>query len=113
MLTELQEGRWRQIKQEADADAAWLGRCQEGDAKRVKVRSEILDYLKRYLSGTVSTEDFRATFDRRTRKEWTSFGLKGMSGAMFLNKLVKHIPDATELTEQLPGQSHLICRRNQ
>ena len=101
MLTDLQVERWKQIKLDANADAPWLEMCRELDAKRVKVQAEILDFLKGYVSGAVTTEDLRATFDRRTRKEWTGFGLKGMSGAMFLNKLVKHIPDTTELTSKL------------
>ena len=101
MLADLQLEIWKQIKLDADADTAWKDRIREVDAGRVKVQSEILDLLKSYLSGTVTTEEFKATFDRRTRKEWIGFGLKGPSGAMFLNKLVKHIPDSMALTNEL------------
>jgi hypothetical protein len=101
MLTDLQVEQWKQISLDASADALWVDTCRKVDGKRVKVQAEILDFLRAYLSGAVSTEDLRATFDSRTRKEWTGFGLKGMSGAMFLNKLVKHIHDTAELTSKL------------
>lgn len=84
MLTTFQIDRWKQIKQEANADVAWLSRCKEVDAKRLKVRTEIVELLKKYVAGGISTEDLRGTFDRRTRTEWTGFGFKGMSGAMFV-----------------------------
>jgi hypothetical protein len=41
----------------------------------------------------MSLGDFRETFDRKTRNEWDLFGLKGLSGAMFLNKFAKYLPD--------------------
>ena len=46
-------------------------------------------------------EEFRSAFDRKTRTAWDSFGLKGLSGAMFLNKLVKHLPDGDEVSNEL------------
>ncbi|GMR21948.1 MAG: hypothetical protein BMS9Abin37_0271 [Acidobacteriota bacterium] len=43
----------------------------------------------------------RVPLDRKTRNEWDLFGLKGMSGAIFLNKLVKYLPDEEDITEKL------------
>jgi serine/threonine protein kinase len=93
--------RWRQLWQEASADSAWVAHNKELDAKRTKVRGEVADFLGRYLGGKVGTEELRATFDRRTRTDWEGFGFKGMSGAMFLNKLVKYLGDGPKLAAAL------------
>lgn len=101
MVTDLQIERWRQLWQEASADAAWVAFNQELDAKRTKVGREIVELLDRYLAAKVETEELRAVFDRRTRTDWEGFGFKGMSGAMFLNKLVKYLGEGTSLATQL------------
>jgi hypothetical protein len=101
MLTDMQIERWRQLWQEANADSAWVAHNKELDGKRTKIRGEVADLLGRYLSGQVGTEELRATFDRRTRTDWEGFGFKGMSGAMFLNKLVKYLGDGPNLAGAL------------
>jgi hypothetical protein len=100
-LQETQIERWRLLHEEASADAQWVSQHQERDARRRQVQQEIRDLLTRYLDGQVDTEQLRATFDRKTRKEWDVFGFKGMSGAMLLNQLVKHIPDKLTLAKHL------------
>lgn len=101
MLTEGQVERWRQLLVEANSDAAWVTRHRERDIHRMKVRDEILGLLDQFLSELIDTEELRATFDRRTRTDWEGFGFKGMGGAMFLNKLVKHLPNQDSLATQL------------
>ena len=101
MLTDQQIERWRQLWQEASADADWFARNREKDANRTRIRNEILDLLKRFLAAELGTEELRATFDRRTRTDWEGFGFKGMGGAMFLNKLVKYLKDETTLASRL------------
>jgi hypothetical protein len=101
MLTHTQIERWRRLWQEANADAAWVAHNHEVDAKRTKVRDEVAELLNQYLAGQVTTDDLQATFDRRTRTDWEGFGFKGMSGAMFLNKLVKYLGNGTTLTSAL------------
>ena len=101
MVTDIQTERWRQLWQEANADATWGAHNRELDARRTKIRGEIADLLERYLAANIGTEELRATFDRRTRTDWEGFGFKGMSGAMFLNKLVKYLGDGPSLAEQL------------
>src|SRR5579871_5723479 len=101
MLTEIQINRWRQLWQEANANAAWVAHNQEVDAKRTKIRSEVDELLDRYLGAKIGIEELRATFDRRTRTDWEGFGFKGMSGAMFLNKLVKYLGDGPSLADAL------------
>ena len=58
-------------------------------------------FLKQFLGGHCDTKTLRETFDHKTRNEWRKFGFKGMSGAMFLNTLVKHITDQVSLSAQL------------
>jgi len=106
MLTTLSDAvveRWRLLREEAGADAEWIAQHEQLDAWRRVIQREILELVKRYLAGEVDTERFRETFDRQTRHEWGGFGFKGMSGAMFLNMLVKHIPDQNALGSQLKG----------
>ncbi len=100
-LTDAQVDKWRVLLEDANADAAWVKQCKGYEAKRPHVQREIVAFVGGYLAGNVSTEDLKATFDRKTRTEWEGFGLKGMGGAMFLNMLVKHIPDAKALAQQL------------
>ncbi len=100
-LTDLQIERWRNLGSEASLDTKWVAYHQERDSRRMAVKEQIAMLLNRYLSDEISTEEFKATFDLKTRKEWDVFGLKGMSGAMFLNTLVKHIPDQQVLSEHL------------
>jgi hypothetical protein len=100
-IVEASLDRWRVFLEDARADSAWVEHHKRRDERRELVRKDILALLGQFLAGNLSNEDFRATFDKKTRAEWDVFGLKGMSGAMFLNKLVKHVPDQDALTGQL------------
>src|SRR5229473_3031723 len=101
MLNDLQIERWQKLRSQAISDTPWMERMQEGDAKRRIVMEQILALMNRYLAGEIDTDELRATYDKKTRTAWDVFGLKGMSGAMFLNKLVKHVPDQSLLAEEL------------
>jgi hypothetical protein len=83
------------------ADTQQVEKERQVDELRRRTQPQVVLFLKKYMAGSVTTEDFRATFDQRTRNDWLGFGLKGMSGAMFLNKLVKHVPDPTALANEL------------
>lgn len=85
----------------ARTDAAWVADQETRNHKRKLIQQEIAELLNSLLAGKVSISEFRVTFDAKTRKEWDGFGLKGLSGAMFLNKLVKHVPDQSSLTDEL------------
>jgi hypothetical protein len=100
-LTEEQIERWRQFKDQMNADEPFIARQQARDQKRLVVRQEILELLKDFQDGKIGLEQLKNTFDQKTRSDWDVFGLKGMNGAMFLNMLVKHIPDQSELSKQL------------
>jgi hypothetical protein len=100
-LTGLQVEAWRLLWQDLTRDAEWMAECQQREVRRRQVRPEMIDLLRRFLDGELETEDLRATFDRRTKTDWDVFGLKGMSGAMFLNQLVKYVADSAGLAAQL------------
>jgi len=70
---------WRQLYREELANVAWVAKYKELDELRVVDQKEMLELLNSYLTGHISTEELRATFDRKTRKDWDTFGFKGMS----------------------------------
>ena len=93
--------RWRDRWQEAQHDATWVEQHRLRDAKRTETLPKINDLVQQFLHRGLAITEFRETFDRKTKNEWDLFGLKGLSGAMFLNKLVKHLSDQDELTREL------------
>jgi hypothetical protein len=84
---------WRQGDGPADTAATI--------AAREATRPALLDWLERLTAGASSLEDARVEFDQRTRTEWVTWGLKGASGAMFLNMLGKHLSRHDEVTAAL------------
>jgi len=100
-LTGEQLAFWRQREAERRQDAADLAHNQQRDERRRAVRAEMLPFLADFLDERIGLKAFKDTFDKKTRKEWDVFGLKGMSGAMFLNTLVKHMPDQATVADQL------------
>ena len=99
--TELETESWRLLREEWAADAAAQAECDEWERRRARVRPKMLAWLNRFLAGGVGLEQFRATFDRRTRTDWDAFALKGASGAMFLNALAKHAERPVALARHL------------
>lgn len=100
-LNEVALGRWQQLVKDSYADSPSWTQYQRENEQRKTICKEMGDLLSSFLRGEVETDALRETFDRKTRKEWDAFGFKGMSGAMFLNKLVKHVPNADSLSSQL------------
>lgn len=78
------------------ADSTFVARHHNRDQRRQEVRHEIRALFASFREGTISLREMRDIYDQKTRAEWDVFGLKGMSGAMFLNTLVKHLPDHTD-----------------
>ena len=86
----------------ASKDEAYAKERAERTERRHKILPEIGDLLDRFIAKTVDVETLRSTFDGKTRKEWDGLGLKGTSGAMLLNAMVKHLgKQKPELEEQL------------
>src|SRR6266436_3110417 len=92
---------WRQLREESLTDTQWVAYCDVLDKQRTSDQQEMVTLLQSYLAGKITTGELRATFERRTRNQWDTFGLKGLSGAMFLNTLVRHIPGEQALADQL------------
>jgi hypothetical protein len=88
VLSENQVEHWRSEYEEYLADKQQVAYFKELDERRLIVQQEMLQFLHDYLAGRISTREFKVSFDLKTRKAWNVFGLKGMSGAMFLNNLV-------------------------
>ena len=99
--TDLQTTSWRMLREEWAADSAAVAECEEWERERTRVRPQMVALLRRFLDGGIGLEQFRSTFDRRTRTDWDAFALKGASGAMFLNALVKHTRHRVVLARQL------------
>ena len=99
--TDLQTTSWRMLREEWAADSAAVAECEEWERERTRVRPQMVALLQRFHDGAIGLEQFRSTFDRRTRTDWDAFALKGASGAMFLNALVKHTKHRVVLARQL------------
>jgi hypothetical protein len=61
--------------------------------------------VERFVAGDAGLEELRATLDRRTRREWDALGLRGVSGAMLLNQLVRRAPELSPLEHALAPRS--------
>ena len=92
---------WKTYLEEMQADAARMARYQALDQQRLKALLEMRELLGKYLQGEINTASFSLTFQNKAAAEWEAFGLKGMNGAMFLNKLVRHITDENRLALKL------------
>ncbi len=93
MLNQNQVEQWVNLYNESQSNQDWVEFHRERDESRVQIVKEMQHFLKCYQDGEIGLEEFRDVFHRNTISRWDGFGLKGLSGGMFLNKLVKHIPD--------------------
>lgn len=101
MLSDSQIEKFRSLYEKFQTDLQQVEFYRQLDQRRLVAKEEMLAFLDSYLTGQISTKQLKDTFDRKTRTEWNCFGFKGMSGAMFLNKLVNHISDSNALAGQL------------
>ncbi len=100
-LSDSQIEKFRSLYEKFQTDVQQVEIYRQLDQRRLVAKDEMVAFLDSYLTGQISTKQLKDTFDRRTRTEWNCFGFKGLSGAMFLNKLVNHISDSDALTDQL------------
>ncbi len=89
-LTALQVESWRLLRDEWAADPAAQADWRQWQEGRARAQPEIAALAADFLAGRTDAEGLRATFDRETRRGWEAFALRGVSGAMFLNRLAKH-----------------------
>lgn len=85
----LQLEAWRLLWQQLLHDVDALAECRVWEERRRRAAPEMLALLRRFLDGAASLEQLRAAVDRGTRHDWDAFGLRGASGAMFLNRLAR------------------------
>ncbi len=100
-VNESQVERWRVMLEEMHSDTDWMNRMNKNHDRRKIVANEMSDFMNDYINGRIELEEFRSIYDKKTRKEWDVFGLKGMSGAMFLNQCCKNLPDGAKLDLEL------------
>lgn len=93
--------RWKGLRDQANADTEWQIASKRERTFRAAVAPQVLDLMRGFLSGSVGLIEFQSTIDRKSRTDWDILGIKGPSGAMFLNMLTKHVPDSAVLTSCL------------
>ncbi len=92
--------RWRITQQEYLTDTPAAMAHQALDERRLEVQQEMMQLLVAFLNRTISLKEFNAMFQQKTQGAWNVFRMRGTSGGMYLNKLVKYIDDDT-LTSHL------------
>lgn len=94
--------KWQALFIKQSQDKERMASLETIDQRRVQEVKEMLVFLDKFLSDRISLAEFASTFDQRTKNDWNSFGLKGLSGAMFLNMYSKHVPSVdSQATKQL------------
>jgi hypothetical protein len=66
---------------------------KEIDQRRDNAQREMNEFLNSFCDGDFSLREFNKVFQLKTRAAWSVFHVGGMSGGMFLNKLVKYTPN--------------------
>jgi hypothetical protein len=92
---------WRLRQRAYASDAASVMLHQDLDQRRSSVQQEMTLLLHSFLREEISVKTLNALFQQKMQAEWNVFSLRGMSGGMFFNKLVKYIPDEPLLTRHL------------
>jgi len=84
---------WRSKRQSYLADASAIKQHQQIYQKKLLVQQEMRQVLISFLDNTISLRELNKIFQQNTHEAWSVFHLRGMSGGLFLNKLVKYIPN--------------------
>jgi len=103
MTNAMKIDRWKDLLEAQSNDASRMAFLNELDARRPIEERELVDFFNQFLEKKVSLQEFAKTLDKRAKNDWSSFGLSGMSGAMFLNTLAKYIPGEEKPDEKLRG----------
>jgi MoxR-like ATPase len=94
--------RWKKRLEAMRADRSYMEEHLRRDAVRQRVLPEMRSLYDDFVTGKIELEAFRSVYQTKTRVDWDVFGLKGLSGAMFLNTLLKHLPGRkNEIAAQL------------
>jgi len=71
------------------------------DQQRSAILPEMRCFLLTFLQGAMTVHQFNVLFQQQARTAWSAFCLSGLSGGMFLHKLVKYIVDQDRLEGRL------------
>jgi hypothetical protein len=82
-------------------DVASVAAHKEMDRRRTVMRREFTCLLQSFLDGVITMSSFNAAFQGLMHGPHNVFSLRGMSGGMFFNKLVKHLRDDEGLARHL------------
>lgn len=96
-----QKANWHRIQREYCMNEEEQLACKTLVDQRIPIQKEMTYILKSFLERKISVEEFNSIFQQKMNRSWNVFGFRGMSGGMFLNKLLKYIPDANLLGYQL------------
>src|SRR5579864_2741807 len=107
-------GQWRVIQQAYLADTPTVIAYQALDQGRLHMQQEMTQLLDAFLKRAITLKEFNATFQQQTQGTRNVFRMRGTSGGMFLNKLVKYLDDET-FTAHLRSSLRLPedCREGQ
>lgn len=83
---------WRQLYQAYTDDTKSVQHHKDIDLRRLDVQHDLMDLLHSFLEGALTLKAFNTAFQQKTRNARNVFHLRGMSGGLFLNKLVKLVP---------------------
>lgn len=67
---------------------------------RHRIRQEIIQHLTSFLEGESTLQEFNALFQQQAHCDWNIFGVRGISGGVFLNKLINYIPHHEQLMRE-------------
>lgn len=93
MWSKAQIDQWQDRAQRYFSDGAPIKSCKGTYQLRVQVQQNMLQVLNSFLDGSTTFREFNHIFQKKAHEEWNIFHLKGMSGGMFLNKLIKYVPE--------------------
>jgi hypothetical protein len=84
---------WHRLHRAYLDDTGLVKRNKDMDQRRLGEQHEMMQWLHAFLDGTITLKQFNTVFQQKTHKAWNAFHLQGMSGGLFLNKLVKYVPN--------------------
>ena len=98
---------WHSRQKAYVADITSVEQDQAINLQRTHARQEILQVLNSFLDGSIGLKAFNTTFQQRTQSSWTVFRLRGMSGGLFFNQLIKHVPNEETFAHLLRLMIHV------
>src|SRR5712691_6853313 len=84
---------WRQTRKAYLEDISSVTCDRSTDQQRSHAQNEMIQLLNSFLDGAITIKEFNTVFQQKTHDAWNAFHLQGMSGGLFLNKLVKYVPN--------------------